>query len=95
MNDFESGMDILKKNSSMVKQASVYLYKYGDTLDEIVRLSQDILFLSLPNSSQVIDDLMKKANAYLCLATNNLNILTGLIDDYNDNNDNIEDIDKE
>lgn len=92
MDDLESGIDILKKNSSMVKQASVYLYKYGDTLDEIVRLSQDILFLSLPNSSQVIDDLMKKANAYLCLATNNLNILTGLIDDYNDN---IEDIDKE
>lgn len=92
MNDFESGMDILKKNSSMVKQASVYLYKYADTLDEIVRLSQDMLFLSLPNSSQVIDDLMKKANAYLCLATNNLNILTGLIDDYTDN---IEDIDKE
>lgn len=80
-NEYNQHVDMLKTNSSFLKQTGLSLIKSSECMDEMVKMYSNPFSFVIPGGTERLKELEKKANSYIIVAGSNISQLSKMIDD--------------
>jgi len=80
-NEYNQHVDMLKTNSSFLKQTGLSLVKSAECMDEMVKMYTNPFSFVMPGGIDRLKELEKKANSYIIVAGSNISQLSKIIDD--------------